>query len=164
MPVSRRTANRTAPRPTLVGEQNPYGDDPHFALYPAPAGCAGDRLCRLVLGMRRAAYLREFDRVNLCDGPWSERDAWDRAERLLGEAGAGDRRLILLGAKVCGAFGVPYRPFQQVDGMLCLPHPSGRSRAWNAPDAFERGRVAVAQFVLAVAPLLGAADGEEAEA
>lgn len=32
MPMSKRN------RPVLVGEQNLYGSDPHFALYPSPDG------------------------------------------------------------------------------------------------------------------------------
>jgi hypothetical protein len=39
----------------LVGESNPYGADPYYALYPAPDGSAGHRLCCLVLGMTRKA-------------------------------------------------------------------------------------------------------------
>jgi hypothetical protein len=30
-------------KPLLVGESNPYGGDPAFALYPSPPGCAGLR-------------------------------------------------------------------------------------------------------------------------
>ena len=33
-----------APRTWLIGEQNPYGADPAFALYPLPENAAGARL------------------------------------------------------------------------------------------------------------------------
>lgn len=51
MPASPRS------KPLLVGESNPYRSDPHFALYPAPDGCSGHRLCRLILKMGRRDYL-----------------------------------------------------------------------------------------------------------
>jgi hypothetical protein len=52
-------------KPLLVGEVNPYGGDPYYALYPAPDGCSGHRLCYLILGMRREDYLESFERINL---------------------------------------------------------------------------------------------------
>jgi hypothetical protein len=136
----------------LVGEQNPYGSDPDFALYPAPDGCSGHRLCCVILGMRRADYLRSFERVNLCDGPWETKTARRRAESLRG------RRVVMLGAKVARAFGAAYDPLmasrlrdvgtkQHFVHFLCLPHPSGRCRTWNEPGMVERARAAVAEFV-----------------
>ena len=40
------------PRTWLVGEQNPYGADPNFALYPLPENAAGARLARF-LGLQK---------------------------------------------------------------------------------------------------------------
>lgn len=121
-------------KPVLVGESNPYGRDPYYALYPAPDGCSGHRLCVRILGMRRAEYLAAFDRVNLCDGPWSIADAAGKADALRGG------RLILLGAKVCRAFRVPFRPFEESEAGLVLPHPSGLCRLWNVPGNIEAAR------------------------
>jgi hypothetical protein len=125
----------------LVGESNPYGSDPEFALYPTPRNCAGDRLRRLVLGVSVDEYMGAgFARANLCAGSWSARRAAESAAVLA------DRhdRFVLLGARVSAAFGVPFRPFSVVRRggavLAVLPHPSGRCRLWNAPGAFELAR------------------------
>lgn len=135
-------------RPLLVGESNPYGSNPEFALYPLPERSAGGRLCRLVLGMRMAEYLRAYDRANLCDGRWSAPTA--RAEALgCPPHGRPDRAL---GARVAAAFALDFEPFtarqQRIVGdgaawsatLVVLPHPSGLCRLWNEPGAFERAR------------------------
>jgi hypothetical protein len=121
-----------------VGEANPYGDDPYFALYPAPDGCSGYRLCCLILRMRISDYLREFERVNLC---WRDWDAKEARQRAL-ELSIIPRPKILLGAKVAKSFGfTPFRPFELVDDkVVVLPHPSGLSRSWNDPGAYQRAR------------------------
>lgn len=145
----------TTAKPVLVGESNPYGGDPAFALYPAPDGCSGHRLCCLILGMRRAAYLEAFGRVNLCAGPWRARAARDAAKALWDAPSA--PRLVLLGAKVSAAFQVPFVPFEISEGgtMLVLPHPSGLNRMWGEPGAFAKARAAVAAFVPEIAHLIG---------
>jgi hypothetical protein len=133
-------------KPLLVGEDNPYGSDPRYALYPAPKRSAGWRLCHLVLGLSVTQYVRGFDRVNLCARKWSTREAGESAQRIL--RGPRDRAVILLGAKVTEAHGYAYQPFAALGGgdfprLICLPHPSGRSRAWNDPGAFARAREAL---------------------
>lgn len=133
-----------------MGECNPYGGDPHFALYPAPDGCSGHRLCCLILRMRRLDYLREFERRNLCDGGWDARKAREAARQLVGWRAP----VVLLGAKVARAFGIdPFEPFTVLDDrkVLVLPHPSGLCRSWNDPGAFELARTLVAL----VAPQIG---------
>lgn len=142
---------------TLVGESNPYGADPYYALYPAPDGCAGHRLCTLVLGMHRRAYLDTFERVNLCDGKWSMPSARKRAQELWVKP----VKYILFGSKVARAWEVdPWEPFTVIDGgtTLLLPHPSGLCRLWNEPGAFERARAAVAAFAPEIAHLLGVSE------
>ena len=144
MPVASRA------KVLLVGEANPYGGDPHFALYPSPDGCAGHRLCCLVMGLARVEYLERFDRVNLCPREWSARQARERARELWGEAVHVRRpAVVLLGRKVASCFqserrGVP-PPFTWTSdtthiNVVYLPHPSGLCREWNAPGAFERAR------------------------
>lgn len=131
--------------PLLVGEANPYGADPHYALYPHPERSAGGRLCRVVLGLPVGAYMRSFDRVNLCARKWSVPEARRAAAALVL---ADNRRIfILLGSKVCGAFGLdfePYRIRREPGGIpavfVVLPHPSGLCRLWNEPGAIERAR------------------------
>lgn len=148
----------------LVGEHNPYQDGQSeedrrkYALYPAPDWSAGARLCH-VLGLGRADYLRRFERRDLLAAlPWSVPAARKAARGILKGCGEGDR-LILLGAKVAQAFSVNFdmnAPFAaqrvQVVGplphdCLVLPHPSGRSPAWNDPTMPARVRAAVAAFV-----------------
>lgn len=138
-----------AVKPLLVGEANPYGSDPEWALYPNPPGCAGDRLCRRVLGLGEEEYLDGFDRCNLCPREWRAAEARDRATRMRLTPGP-DRTFVLLGAKVTRAFGLEWRPFwwERVQELLplpvhtfvVLPHPSGLSRYWNEPGAYERAR------------------------
>lgn len=132
----------------LVGEANPYGGDPKFALYPAPERSAGGRLCSLILGMRTGEYLRAFDRVNLCPSTWSIGVARLSAKGLKG------RYAVLFGAKVCSAFDVPFDPYESQypatvqggGGLLILPHPSGLCRLWNEAGAYDRARRAILEF------------------
>ena len=125
--------------PLLVGEVNPYGADPAFALYPYPRGASGDRL-REILGLTTAEYLRRFDRANLCSRKWDAAAARGRATDLLGERPGGT--FVLLGVKVQSAFGVD-RTREPHATFITLPHPSGRSRAWNVPGARESARLAL---------------------
>ena len=126
-------------KPFLIGESNPYGADPRFALYPEPRGCAGWRLCHLVLHVQPHRYRHDFERRNVLVGKWSAPRARDAAARLAAEIG--DAKVVLLGAKVCAAFSLAFEPFTVVLGRVAiLPHPSGLSRAWNEPGAFERAR------------------------
>lgn len=133
-------------KPLLVGEANPYGGDPEFALYPSPPGCSGDRLCRLVMGLDPDDYIDRFDRVNLCPSAWELTEARSRAAHLLADARSRAAPVVLLGAKVARACGVAFDPFTVVAGdasravLVVLPHPSGLSRAWNVPGAYARAR------------------------
>jgi hypothetical protein len=129
-------------KPLLVGEVNPLSDRPEHALYPWPANCSGERLQRLVIGVSRPDYLRAFDRVDLCVGKWSLRAARTRAAELA----PGRPLIILLGTKVCSAFGVTYDPFtiivtsQWSGRFVVLPHPSGLCRHWQVAGAYLRAR------------------------
>lgn len=124
-------------RPLLVGEDNPYSRDQRYALYPEPEHSAGGRLCRLIMRLSVKDYIRGFERVNLCEGEWSKREARSSAARLLSLASG---RVILLGKKVCEAAGIDYLPYTWLStaDTVILPHPSARCRAWNESGAFER--------------------------
>lgn len=133
--------------PLLIGEANPYGSDPYFALYPEPEGSAGHRLCHLVLGFKRAlTYLHAFERRNLCPQAWNLRLAREEAIRLYSTT---PFQAVLLGRKVAAAFrleDVPpftiHRPWGdnfKNRWMVILPHPSGLCREWNTA-AFLRAR------------------------
>lgn len=134
-------------RPLLIGEDNPHSADPLMALFPDPPGCAGHRLCTRVLGLSPSQYLARYRRANLCPS-----DAWDNAVARH-EATAWLHRVqhtpdpvVLLGSKVAEAFRLRFDPFTVVDPglgappLVLLPHPSGRSRLWNDPGAYERAR------------------------
>jgi hypothetical protein len=137
-------------KPLIVGEANPYGGDPFYALYPAPDGCAGHRLCTLVLGLSRQKYLDYYDRTNLCPHRWSVRQAREEAERIWKESADIRPAIILLGRKVAQAFhrgvvGPVPEPFSWTTNctetkLVYLPHPSGLCRLWNEPGAFDRAR------------------------
>ncbi len=145
-------------RTLLVGELNPYGD-PALALYPLPPNASGGRLAR-ILGLSARDYLRAFDRMNLCSGAWDEYRARARALTVMSDAAGGcwPEGVVLLGARVCGAFGLPYEPFRVTELLdagrfAVLPHPSGLCRKWGEPDAVERARYTLA--VLRTAPQKG---------
>lgn len=139
-------------KPLLVGEANPYQDNAedadHFALYPEPPNASGGRLCRFVMGLDARTYLRSFDRTDLCFPKWSWLMARRRAAELVAERAPGDV-IVLCGAKVAKAFGLPSDPFR-VYGLneehgpmplrVTIPHPSGLCRVWHEPDAVLRTR------------------------
>jgi len=147
------------PRVWLIGEQNPYGADPRFALYPLPAHAAGGRLAK-ILGMGEREYLRAFVRRNLLTAlKWSAPAARVAADFLLLEHPEHDK-LVLCGTRVSAAFGVPFRenlckPASLVVGtvrphvrhVLAIPHPSGLNREWSTDATLmQRVKEAVAAF------------------
>lgn len=121
----------------FVGELNPYGADPYFALYHLPRAASGNRL-REILGLPDHLYA-QLHKANLCTGRWSMRTARNEAASLELRSDV----VVCLGAKVRTAFNGP-PPFESVvrDGktVVTLPHPSGLNRAWDAPDARSRAR------------------------
>ncbi len=152
------TAPTPSPRVWLIGEQNPYGSDPKYALYPLPPRAAGGRLAR-ALNLDDRSYLRAFERRNLLSDPkWSVPGARAAADVLLREHPPHDR-LVLLGARVAAAFGLFFRDHicevaalpvgtcpPQERTVLVLPHPSGLSREWNAAGMGDRVRAAMAKL------------------
>lgn len=128
-------------KPLLVGELNPFGGRDYFALFPLPRTSSGGRLAG-ILGLTPERYLETFDRANLCRGAWSARTARETAALLAQQ----DRpAFVLLGKRVCEAFGEEYQPFTVGDApggtrFGVLPHPSGLNRSWNDPGAIERAR------------------------
>jgi hypothetical protein len=136
----------------LVGEINPYGSNPRLALYHLPRGAAGDRL-RRIFGLSDRAYVRNFDRINLCEGEWSSTLAARRAREIVEDGRWGV--VVLLGRRVQDAFAGP--PFFETTRLavgrspgsssgpgspllVSLPHPSGRCRLWNDPSSVMRAR------------------------
>lgn len=135
-------------KPFLIGDNNPYGADPEFALWPSPEGSAGWRLCVVILGMGRTAYCDAFERRNLLEqSKWSAPAARIAAAAMREEMKGAPA--ILLGAKVCKAFGYDFVPFMRCERepFVLLPHPSGLCRLWNDPASIRRARVVVAELV-----------------
>lgn len=127
----------------LVGELNPYGADPEFALYHLPRRASGNRL-REHLGLHDHTY-EAIDKVNLCLGKWSISTARVLALGLL-EQGEYDL-MVLLGAKVRAAFSGPgffesaLAPEPYNVALVTLPHPSGLNQLWNDPHARKKARL-----------------------
>jgi hypothetical protein len=155
-------------RVILVGEDNPYGSDPAFALYCYPPGCAGYRL-RRILGLPQHQYLA-LHRKNLCDSAWTKKAAETRVFEILSPA-APWNVVVLLGRKVTKAFAsvalddadfVPFSTKVCCPGMtlVSLPHPSGANAgSWSGDKPRDRAR----EIMREVAPELpwGAIDVEE---
>lgn len=142
-------------KPLLVGESNPYGSDPVFALYPLPEGASGARLAG-ILGLTRGAYLRSFERINLLTGDrWSIPWAVEVASRLHRERDI-RQPFVLLGRRVAEAFRLAGRAPRRTKfieagddpsrwrTVVLLPHPSGRCRVWSdRPEAVGQARALV---------------------
>lgn len=128
-------------RVLLVGEDNPLSRDPRHALFPYPPMGAGGRLLK-IMGVTMRAYLRDYQRVNLCAGEW---DA-EEAARYSGVVKWSEDVdvVVLLGRKVREAFGWDYPSFTTMlakgKTFVFLPHPSGRCRVWNDPASLRRAR------------------------
>jgi len=145
----------TSGRVLLLGEDNPWGSDPEFALYCYPPGCAGHRLHR-ILGVSEDQYLA-LHRKNLCDGTWGKDRAKQRAMELLAPTVPWNV-IVLLGRKVTETFekvaldGAPLVPFaskayRQNMTLVSLPHPSGRNSAAWQPAARARARAILCKLV-----------------
>ena len=134
-----------------MGELNPLGVDPRYALYDLPERSSGYRLRTLVMGVRRTTYNR-IKKLNLCTGEWSVPAARDRAWDV--EVENPGSVLVLLGRRVWAAFGAeefahvvgrsePFTLRHDSSGLnryLLLPHPSGLNREWNDPASVDRAR------------------------
>lgn len=122
--------------PILLGMNNPLSDDPKWALYPDPPGCAGHRLCNF-LGMGEILYLSAFERRNLLNArTWKKVFASEVAETLRPELTT--RRVVFLGEEVSNCFDhadphFVWRSTPEGGRWAKLPHPSGRCRFWNEP-------------------------------
>lgn len=122
----------------IIGMNNPLSMDPRYALYPAPVGCTGYNLWKMVAartGASRTDYLRSFQRTNLVIGAWSERLARENWETMGPDVVANYDVVVLLGAavrRVCSE-GLPLPELGLRGNIATLPHPSGLNRAYNNP-------------------------------
>jgi hypothetical protein len=113
-------------------------------------GPARERL--VSLGLRWDAAM------NLLPGQPTRTASWTAADRARARQVAFDTailakehewRLVLVGARVCGAFGVRYEPlaWDEDRRTLVVPHPSGLCRWWNDMDNLRAAEVAFRRFV-----------------
>jgi hypothetical protein len=131
----------------VLGEINPYGNSPEYALWHEPRGASGDRL-RRIMGLSDDEYLEYVARANLCAGHWSTRKAREAFRRIDMRSHAA---VIFLGSKVRGAcsgpsnfeLGVVVTGNDRSPVSTSFPHPSGRNRAWGDPVTIERARAAL---------------------
>jgi hypothetical protein len=155
--ATRITGPDVCRRVLLVGEINPYGGQPGYALYHEPTNSAGGRLQRLVLGLDARRWYLPLWRVNLCVGSWDDDEARGRAVALT-RTSAPWRTIVLLGDKVRSAFfgarlfRQKAQPFTVLSvatvsaettvefSALALPHPSGRNAANWTSDNVTRAR------------------------
>lgn len=129
-------------KPLFVGELNPYGSSPQYALLPYPKNSTGWRLCYKILGIEWGEYVDNFGRVNLCSGKWDKVTAAIVASTI--KWGDEPYLIVLLGSKVCNAFVFDYAPFSTMIAnghmFVILPHPSGLCRAWNEKGAYAKAK------------------------
>jgi hypothetical protein len=86
--------------------------------------------------------------LNLCypskGVPWDTEQASQAALAVQGILFPKVKLVILCGARVVRAFGVPYdyvsRKWPGGPVVMQVPHPSGLCRAWNDPNTYERVR------------------------
>lgn len=123
----------------VVGEANPFGGDPKFALYHLPRTSSGNRL-RNIMGLTDLQYAC-LCKVNLCPRKWSAKAARLTAVALY--RGSRDTVLVLLGSKVRSVFpdapplfALRYANYGLV--LVSIPHPSGACRLWNVPGARDK--------------------------
>lgn len=95
-------------RPILIGQNNPLSTRPGHELYPAPDGCTGHRLWRMLharTGAFRQQYLDAFERRNLVRGMQFDRmRARASAYEFVCELSGSGRTIVLLGNAVREAF------------------------------------------------------------
>ena len=136
-------------RPMLVAMNNPLSDAAWYALYPAPVGCAGHRLWRMLAEtaehhgdepITRQHYIEAFDRRNVLSArEWSAAEARRAAGALRTELRG--RVVGVLGVATLKALRLPRHPWGKWVNIVSedlryvlLPHPSGRCHEYNDPE------------------------------
>lgn len=133
-------------KPVLIGENNPISLRSGYELYPLPVGCSGQRLWVMLNEAHQRAhegkylmpswYIERFDRRNLVVGhTFDLQKAKTRVREFKAELFGSGRRVVLLGKRVQGAFGLSLQPLEMIRADGCewyaVPHPSGRNTWYN---------------------------------
>lgn len=150
-------AHPPAVRGMLIGEAPGPNTVARLPLFPVPNNSAGGRLLKYA-GIDPSDWIGKLVRMNLCDGPWSDRRAVAGRARaiayLLDRSNYHDGeplRVLLLGARVArtwachGAFGYVDNVYWGIATLRVawIPHPSGRNLAYNDRRNQLRARRAV---------------------
>jgi len=119
---------------------------PDLWLTPDESGVmhSANRLLELT-GWTRAQFLAIFTtRTNVWAHPrriWLQEGHCIAAKIAERSSKAGARGVVILGVHAAEAFGLAGEtPFEWVGRYAVIPHPSGRCRYWNTPNAKERAR------------------------
>lgn len=140
-------------KPVIVGMNNPYSDDPKYALYPHPRASAGHRLFEMLrmAGARKGVevtsltYVDAFDRVNLLNETrWDPAKASRSAPETLKLLR--NRKVVLCGkssAKILGIKRADFNLALQYNtswdfNYVVIPHPSGLCREYNIAETVQR--------------------------
>lgn len=142
------------PEGLIVGEAPGPHTSGRLPMFPWPASSAAGRLLKMS-GMRPGEYLGRFFRRNLWDdfaaseagGVAEDRERAREIKDWI--AATGSVRVLLLGSRVGKAFDI--EPWGAASGafgsvlvtLRCIPHPSGRSLAYNDPRARQGAQAAV---------------------
>jgi hypothetical protein len=132
-------------KPLLIGMNNPISTRPGHELYPAPEGCTGHRLWRMLnvrTSASRQSYMDSFERRNLVRGLEYDRKMGNmRAAATVAELQGSGRVVVLLGQAVREAFdraldgALPPLLIHPQEAVGCtwrqVPHPSGRNLFYN---------------------------------
>jgi hypothetical protein len=159
------TGDPPQPRGLLIGEAPGPHTNARLPLFPEPTNSAAARLLKYA-DIEPVEWMGKLMRMNMCDGPWSERRATAGRARaltyLLDEANycnGKPLRVLLLGARVACAWAC-HGPFGHVIHKYAerryqrplrlpnlhiawIPHPSGRNLIYNDRKNQLRARNAV---------------------
>lgn len=147
------------PKPVgmVIGEAPGPNTDARLPLFPLPVNSAAGRLLKYA-EIEPVDWMGKLVRMNMCDGPWSERRACAGRTRavayLLDEANWVDGkplRVLLLGKRVArswachGPFGYVIMQYSEKPNLhvAWIPHPSGRNLLYNDRKNQLRARDAV---------------------
>lgn len=112
----------------IIGMCDPSGKGP---LLPHHPGSAGHRLWKMS-GMDLETWLASFERTNLLPGKkWNDDEAVSAAVKFL-EGRRHGEPVIALGRQVEKA--LKTAAVEELENVIFVPHPSGRSLAYNSAE------------------------------
>lgn len=134
-------------KPLIVGMNNPYSDDPYFALYPSPEKSAGFKLYMMLkeaghregFNVLKQNYVDTFDRMNVVNGQsYNRLEASKNKPKILDAMR--HRLTVICGAGTARDLKLFYGGFTLEKNVVgpysyyVIPHPSGLTREYNDPE------------------------------